>query len=91
MNNKDFIQKMSDNLQMDSSEVKEKISVLVRSIVTEVEKGNTVSIQGFGNFELKEKGERRIYNPVTKDYKVVPRKLTLNLKVSSVLKDKFNK
>ena len=42
------------------------------------------------NFEKKEKAERKIYNPASKEFKVVPCKVVANFKMSPVLKDKIN-
>jgi nucleoid DNA-binding protein len=55
-----------------------------------VREGKVVSIQGFGNFELKEKAERKIYSPSTKSFNIIPSKRVINYKMSPVLKDRIN-
>ena len=53
------------------------------------DRGNIISIQGFGTFEVKKKAERISVNPTTKQRMLVPPKLVLTYKPSTLLKDKF--
>jgi DNA-binding protein HU-beta len=58
--------------------------------VKEISAGKVVSVQGFGNFESKEKTARKMYNPSTKSFKIIPKKVVLNFKMSGALKEKIN-
>ena len=60
-------------------------------LMEEIANGNSVTIQGFGSFEPREKASRRIYNPTSKTYLVVPSKTTLSYKMSVALKTQLNK
>ena len=67
-------------------------SELVASLLSDMarqEEGNIISIQGFGTFEVKKKAERISVNPTTKQRMLVPPKLVLTYKPSTLLKDKF--
>lgn len=90
MNNKEFI----DNIAQKTGCGKELVTHLLDSFISIVAEsvlgGNSISVQGFGTFELKEKSERKIYNPSSKSFKTVPSKKVVNYKMSSVLKDKIN-
>lgn len=70
----------------DTSEL---ISSLLSDMTQQLEEGNVISIQGFGTFEVKKKAERISVNPITKQRLLVPPKLVLNYKPSTLLKDKF--
>ena len=50
---------------------------------------NSLNVPGFGSFEVKKKLERVVVSPITKKRKLVPPKLALAFKPSSVLKDKI--
>ena len=62
---------------------------LLSSMTQELEEGNVIAIQGFGSFEVKKKAERISVNPTTKQRMLVPPKLVLTYKPSTLLKDKF--
>ena len=60
-----------------------------QDMTRQLEEGNIISIQGFGTFEVKKKAERISVNPTTKQRMLVPPKLVLTYKPSTLLKDKF--
>ena len=70
----------------DTSEL---ISSLLSGMTQQLEEGNVIAVQGFGTFEVKKKAERISVNPTTKQRMLVPPKLVLNYKPSTLLKDKF--
>ena len=51
--------------------------------------GDSVSLSGFGVLEVKKKNERVSVNPTTGKRMLVPPKLVLTYKPSSLLKDKL--
>lgn len=91
MTNKTFVQSLAGRLGMSEDEVAVLTEQFVGTFVDEVLSGSLVSIQGFGNFEIKEKAERKMYNPTTKSYKVIPGKKVLGFKMSATLKSRINK
>ena len=91
MTNKEFLEKISQKTHLEMDDVKELSSSLVGAVLEEIAKGNSVTIQGFGSFEPREKASRRIYNPTSKTYLVVPSKTTLRYKMSVALKTQLNK
>jgi len=90
MNNKEFIEKVSLKTNFDTADVKDLSASLIATIVQEVVNGNTITVQGFGNFEPREKAKRKIYNPTTKTFNVIPAKKTIGFKMSATLKDRLN-
>ena len=91
MTNKEFLERISKKTHLEMDDVKELSSSLVGAVLEEIGKGNSVTIQGFGSFEPREKASRRIYNPTSKTYMVVPSKTTLSYKMSVALKTQLNK
>ncbi len=90
MNNKDFLNAMSAKLDISEKEVQKSINALIGELAETLDEGFQLSVQGFGNFEVKKKVERVVINPATKQRMLVPPKLTLAFKASNVLKDKIN-
>lgn len=91
MTNKEFLEKISQKTHLEMDDVKELSSSLVGVVLESVADGNTVTIQGFGLFEPREKASRKIYNPTSKTYMVVPSKTTLSYKMSAAMKMQLNK
>ena len=91
MKNKEFLEKISQKTHLEMDDVKELSSSLVGAVLEGIADGNSVTIQGFGSFEPREKASRRIYNPTSKTYLVVPSKTTLSYKMSVALKTQLNK
>lgn len=90
MNNKEFLEKVSQKTNFEASDVKDLSSSLIDVIVEEIAAGDSINIQGFGSFEPREKARRKIYNPTTKSFIVVPKKMTLSFKMSATLKERLN-
>lgn len=89
MNNKEFISELSGKLGYTLKDTSELVSSLLEEMVQELEDANSVSIQGFGTFEVKKKTERISINPTSKQRMLVPPKLVLTFKPSNALKEKF--
>ena len=91
MTHKTFIQSLAQRLEMDEEEAVLLADQYVGIFMNEVQASGLVSIQGFGNFEIKEKAERKMYNPSTKTFKIIPSKKVLGFKMSATLKSRINK
>lgn len=62
---------------------------VVGEMTSQLQQGNSISIQGFGSFEVKKKMERISVNPINKKRMLVPPKLVMVFKPSALLKDKL--
>ncbi len=89
MNNKEYISSLASKLGIAASEAQKLTTALVEELADKLDEGNVLTIQGFGNFEVKKKLERVVVNPTTKQRMLVPPKLVLSFKPSNVLKDKL--
>lgn len=89
MNNKEFITALSAHMGISAKETQQLTQAFTNHLAEKLEEGRTLSIQGFGNFEVKKKMERVVVKPGTKQRMLVPPKLALSFKPSNTLKDKF--
>ncbi len=90
MNNKEFITRLAEEMQLTAKETQRLTDAFIELFKSELQEGNTIAVQSFGNFDIKKKNERIVINPSTKQRMLVPPKLVLNFKPSTILKDKFN-
>ena len=90
MNNKDFINQIANELGMAAKDGQKMTNTLVNELADRLDDETTFTVQGFGAFEVKKKLERITINPATKKRKLIPPKLVLAFKQSSVLKEKIN-
>ena len=63
MNNKELLSELSKRLGKSQKEVSKMLDFTSRAIVSTLKKGETISIQGFGSLEPREKSKREIENP----------------------------
>lgn len=81
---------MKKRLQVEMSDVDALMQAFSNALRDDLLDGNSVSIQGFGTFEVRRNKERISVNPVTKQRLLSPPKQTIAFKSSPILKDKFN-
>jgi DNA-binding protein HU-beta len=62
--------------------------LFLNTIMTEVANGEKVAITGFGSFERKERKERTVIIPSTKEKKLVPATKTPSFSAGSIFKEK---
>lgn len=89
MTQRELTERLAEKTKLDPNLVEQLQATCIDFIADTLAEGNAISLQGFGNFELKEKSARKMFNPTTKQYKVIPAKWTVGFRPSPVLKDKF--
>jgi len=89
LNNKDFITELARRLDYTHKDTTQLVSSVINLMTQELQEGNTLSIQGFGVFDVKKKLERITVNPATQQRMLIPPKLVLTFKPSPTLKEKF--
>lgn len=89
MTNKEFIEELSRRVNRPGKETASLVVSFTECMSQALQDDKTVSLQGFGAFEVKKKMERISVNPVTHQRFLVPPKLTLVFKPSAALKEKF--
>ena len=90
MNNKDFINQIAGDLNLTAKSVQKMSTALISELADRMDDETTFTVQGFGSFEVKKKLERITVNPATKKRKLIPPKLVMSFKQSSILKEKIN-
>jgi len=90
MTHKQFINELAKNAGMTTSETTDLMNSFIKTLVDSAQNEKTIMLQGFGSFEKKTKAERKMYNPSTKEYRIISGSNTLAFKPSTLLKDKLN-
>ncbi len=90
MNNKEFITELSRRLGTSSRDVSKIVSAFNAEFSSQLENENTISIQGFGTFDVKKKLEHVVVNPSSRQRMLVPPRMEIKFKPSPILKDKIN-
>ena len=90
MTNKELSKQLAEKTGLSSIEVAELQAACADMIIEQVAQGNTVVFTGFGTFEQKEKPERKMYNPTTKETLMIPARQTVGFRPSGSLKEKLN-
>lgn len=91
MTHKEFISTLSERSNTTQAETQRLVEALTEVMADSLSEGDNITIQGFGNYEVKKKQERIIVNPSTKQRQLIPPRLAVAFKPSTVLKDKFKK
>jgi len=89
VNNKEFISALAARLGTDSKETQRLTKLFTNQLAEKLDENRVLSVQGFGQFEVKKKLERIVVNPASKQRMLVPPKLVLNFKPSNVLKERL--
>jgi len=69
---KDLIDRIAEKFGLKKKEAEAIVKFIFQEIAVTVKKGERVSIQGFGAFELRELKERKIRNPRTGEIITIP-------------------
>ena len=89
MNNKQFLTELSGRCQLPAESAARQVQNLIGVMEELWKNGDAVSLSGFGVLEVKKKNERVSVNPTTGVRMLIPPKLVLTYKPSSLLKEKL--
>lgn len=90
MNNKEYIAELARKSGYSQDEAQRMVRTVIDAMTIHFEEGDSVSIPGFGSFEVKKRMERVVVNPVSKKRQLVPPKLVLAFRPVSSIKEKIN-
>ena len=90
MTNKELNKQLAETTGLSTIEVAELQATCAELIIQHVAQGNTVAFSGFGTFEQKEKPERKMYNPTTKETIVIPARMSLGFRPRGSFKERIN-
>lgn len=88
MNNKEFHQHMAIRLGIAPKEAEQLTRTFVQTLADNLDDGSSLTLQGFGTFEVKKRLERIVVNPATRVRQLVPPRLAIAFRPSNTLKDK---
>jgi len=91
MTKADIVEQINEKVgfsKKDSAELAEAVFDIIK---TTLESGQNLKISGFGNFEVKQKNNRRGRNPQTGEVITIEARKILTFKPSNLLKQAMNK
>lgn len=91
MNKNELVEAIALSTEIIKTDVDKVVTALTEVIAEELEKGDSVSLKGFGTFEVRNRSERTGRNPRTGETLVIPASKVPAFKVSSALKKAVNK
>uniref|UniRef100_A0AB33JD67 HU family DNA-binding protein n=2 Tax=unclassified Prevotella TaxID=2638335 RepID=A0AB33JD67_9BACT len=87
MNNKEYIAELAQKTGYTQADTQKMVKVVIDRMLDTLVEDETVSIAGFGTFEVKKRLERVVVNPSTGQKMLVPPKLVLNFKPNTQIKE----
>jgi len=91
MTKADIAERIHIKLGYSKKESTDLLESLLSIMKNTLESGEKIKITGFGNFETKQKKDRRGRNPLTGETIIIEARRILTFKPSTVLKDHLNK
>lgn len=91
MNKSELIAVVADAAKISKKSSEEAVNAILNSIADSLAKGEKVSIAGFGNFEIRQRAERKGRNPATSEEIIVPASKSAAFKAGKALKERINK
>ena len=89
MNNKEYINELARRSGYTQEVTRKLVHDVVAEMTDRLGESETVSIAGFGSFEVKKRLERILVNPSTKQRMLVPPKLVLSFRPVASVKEKL--
>ncbi len=91
MTKADIIEKIQVGTSLSKKESAEIMETIFSIMKNTLESGEKLKISGFGNFEVKQKADRRGRNPQTGEAITIEARRILTFKPSTVLRNAINK
>lgn len=91
MTKADIVELIQTNTGFTKKEAAEMLESVLSIMKTTLETGEKIKIAGFGNFEVKQKKDRRGRNPQTGESITIDARRILTFKPSSILRQAINR
>lgn len=91
MTKADIVERIHEKIGFSKKESSEMLEAVFSLMKSTLESGEKLKIAGFGNFEVKQKADRRGRNPQTGETITIEARRILTFKPSQVLKSAINK
>ncbi|HZJ80587.1 MAG TPA: HU family DNA-binding protein [Dysgonamonadaceae bacterium] len=89
MTNKELVAELSEQLGWTQVKVSEVLAQTVEQLNSKLADNATIAIPNFGVLQTRKSAERISVNPQSKERFLVPPKISVNFKPSSVLKERY--
>jgi len=86
LNKAELANLLFENVGLNKREAKEMVEIFFEEVRTALERGDTVKLSGFGNFQLREKPQRRARNPKTGEEMPISARRVVTFHASQKLK-----
>lgn len=80
----------NERLGLSKREAVDIVEMILEIMKSTLESGEKVKVAGFGNFEVKQKNDRRGRNPQTGEEMTITSRRVLTFKSSTILKSRIN-
>ncbi|WP_287961645.1 HU family DNA-binding protein [Alcanivorax sp.] len=90
MNKSELVQKIAERAGLSKAQATAALNAMIDAITETLEKGESVSLVGFGTFKVSERAERTARNPQTGETMVVPAAKVPRFSAGKALKDAVN-
>ncbi|RAL22640.1 HU family DNA-binding protein [Thermoflavimicrobium daqui] len=90
MNKTDLINKVADATKLSKKEATSAVEAVLKAITEALSAGDKVQLIGFGNFEVKDRAERKGRNPQTGEEIVIPATKVPSFRAGKQLKEEVN-
>ena len=91
MNKTQLIDAISKESNLKKRDVESVIEAFTNTVIATVASGEKVQISGFGSFERKNRKERTVVIPSTKEKMTIPPSKSPSFSAGSIFKEKVNK
>ena len=91
MNKTDLINKVAEATEMTKKDASKSVEAVLEAIAGALREGEKVQLIGFGNFEVKDKPERKGRNPRTGEEMISPARKCVSFKAGKQLREEVNK
>ncbi len=87
MNKTELVAFVAENAQLSKKDAQVALDSVLEGIKESLQKGEKVSLPGFGTFDVRERAARKGVNPATKEVIDIAASKTVGFKVGKQLKD----
>ena len=87
----DLVNNLHDRLGLSKTQCADIVDLLFEEMKKCLTRGEDLKLSGFGNFEIRQKKERKGRNPKTGNSMMLPPRRVVTFKISNLLKELVNK
>ena len=91
MNKTELVAAVAEETKLSKKDSQKAVNAVLETITNELEKGEKVTLVGFGTFEVRNRAQRQGRNPATKETITIPASKSPAFKAGKGLKDRVNK